>query len=188
VTDLASRPALIVPAAWDAASCAAIRAAMDRGIATAAEIYDGGFVVEAATRRAFDVEVDASTLAAVELRFAALRGRISTYFDVTLTAAEGAGFLRYEAGGFYLRHVDRLEEDQQPFRRRVSIVLFLSGSGATAASGECSGGTLRLYRHGAMPLDVPPAIGTLVAFPADTPHEVLPVTAGVRDVVVDWFY
>jgi predicted 2-oxoglutarate/Fe(II)-dependent dioxygenase YbiX len=27
-----------------------------------------------------------------------------------------------------------------------------------------------------------------VAFPADVPHEVLPVTAGVRDVVVDWFY
>jgi SM-20-related protein len=188
VTDLANRPALIVPAAWDAASCAAIRAAMDRGIATAAEIYDGGFVVDAATRRAFDVEVDAHTLDAVELRLAALRARISTYFDVTLTGAEGAGFLRYEAGGFYRRHVDWIGEDREPFRRRVSIVLFLSGSGATAPSGECSGGALRLYGRGAKPIDVDPAIGTLVAFPADTPHEVLPVTAGVRDVVVDWFY
>jgi len=28
----------------------------------------------------------------------------------------------------------------------------------------------------------------LVAFPSGLPHEVLPVTAGIRDAVVDWFY
>jgi predicted 2-oxoglutarate/Fe(II)-dependent dioxygenase YbiX len=31
-------------------------------------------------------------------------------------------------------------------------------------------------------------MGTLVAFASDVLHEVLPVTAGIRDVVVDWFY
>jgi predicted 2-oxoglutarate/Fe(II)-dependent dioxygenase YbiX len=33
-----------------------------------------------------------------------------------------------------------------------------------------------------------PRAGTLVAFPSDVPHEVLPVTSGLRDAVVDWFF
>jgi predicted 2-oxoglutarate/Fe(II)-dependent dioxygenase YbiX len=45
---------------------------------------------------------------------------------------------------------------------------------------------LRLYTPDAV--DVVPRAGTLVAFPSDTPHEVLPVTGGVRDAIVDWFY
>jgi predicted 2-oxoglutarate/Fe(II)-dependent dioxygenase YbiX len=35
---------------------------------------------------------------------------------------------------------------------------------------------------------VRPTEGTIVAFPAATLHEVLPVDAGTRDVVVDWYY
>jgi predicted 2-oxoglutarate/Fe(II)-dependent dioxygenase YbiX len=189
VSELANSSALIVPLVWDGALCASIRAAMDRGAASAAEIFDAGsYMVDAGTRRAFDVEVDAVTLAAVEVRLASLRAQIEVHFGVTLAAAEGAGFLRYMAGGFYRQHVDWIGADSEPFRRRVSVVLFLSDTAATAASGTCSGGALRLYEQGAAPVDVSPAAGTLVAFPADIPHEVLPVEAGVRDVVVDWFY
>jgi predicted 2-oxoglutarate/Fe(II)-dependent dioxygenase YbiX len=55
------------------------------------------------------------------------------------------------------------------------------------------GGALRLYGLAdpgdpAVPFDIVPAAGTLVAFPSDVLHEVLPVTAGVRDAIVDWFY
>jgi predicted 2-oxoglutarate/Fe(II)-dependent dioxygenase YbiX len=39
-----------------------------------------------------------------------------------------------------------------------------------------------------VPLDVVPVAGTLVAFPSHVLHEVLPVTAGIRDAIVDWFY
>ncbi|TMG81164.1 MAG: 2OG-Fe(II) oxygenase, partial [Betaproteobacteria bacterium] len=56
----------------------------------------------------------------------------------------------------------------------------------TSAGGGCEGGSLRLYTPDA--LDIAPRAGMLVAFPSDIPHEVLPVTAGVRDAVVDWFY
>jgi predicted 2-oxoglutarate/Fe(II)-dependent dioxygenase YbiX len=38
------------------------------------------------------------------------------------------------------------------------------------------------------PVEVQPAAGLLVAFPADALHEVTVVQGGVRDVVVDWFY
>jgi predicted 2-oxoglutarate/Fe(II)-dependent dioxygenase YbiX len=61
------------------------------------------------------------------------------------------------------------------------VVVFL-----TTAGEECEGGSLRLYEPEAV--DVVPRAGMLVAFPSDTPHEVLPVTAGVRDAIVDWFY
>jgi predicted 2-oxoglutarate/Fe(II)-dependent dioxygenase YbiX len=37
-------------------------------------------------------------------------------------------------------------------------------------------------------IDLAPVEGTLIAFPATWLHEVLPVTAGVRDAIVDWFY
>jgi predicted 2-oxoglutarate/Fe(II)-dependent dioxygenase YbiX len=58
----------------------------------------------------------------------------------------------------------------------VAVVLFLSA---------CRGGVLRLLDDN---VDVRPAEGSLVAFSADTLHEVAPVEAGTRDVVVDWFY
>jgi predicted 2-oxoglutarate/Fe(II)-dependent dioxygenase YbiX len=63
----------------------------------------------------------------------------------------------------------------------------------TTAGVDCEGGSLRLYAgsHGPAPsaaLDIAPRAGMLVAFPSDIPHEVLPVTAGVRDAIVDWFY
>jgi predicted 2-oxoglutarate/Fe(II)-dependent dioxygenase YbiX len=63
----------------------------------------------------------------------------------------------------------------------------------TTAGVGCEGGSLRLYggSYGAAAseaLDIPPRAGMLVAFPSDLPHEVLPVTAGIRDAVVDWFY
>jgi len=37
-------------------------------------------------------------------------------------------------------------------------------------------------------VDIAPRAGLFVAFPSETAHEVLPVTAGVRDAIVDWFY
>jgi predicted 2-oxoglutarate/Fe(II)-dependent dioxygenase YbiX len=45
---------------------------------------------------------------------------------------------------------------------------------------------LRLYEPESR--DIVPRAGTLVAFPSDVPHEVLHVTSGLRDAVVDWFF
>jgi predicted 2-oxoglutarate/Fe(II)-dependent dioxygenase YbiX len=56
----------------------------------------------------------------------------------------------------------------------------------TSAGERCEGGVLRIYHPD--PFDIAPKAGTLVAFPSEVPHEVLPVTSGVRDVVVNWFF
>lgn len=149
---------------------------MEQGQASPAEIYVNGYRADQQARRAFDVEVGDTLVEEVQRTIDAIRPEVAQFFGIALTADEGPGFLRYLAGGFYRRHCDVLDE----FPRRVSVVMFLTSVGE-----ECEGGALRIYQPDA--LDIVPKAGTLIAFPADVPHEVLPVTAGVRDVVVDWF-
>jgi predicted 2-oxoglutarate/Fe(II)-dependent dioxygenase YbiX len=165
----------------DAAECRKIRAAMDGARRSAAEIYAEGFRVDETMRRAFDVDVPEAVVEDVQRAIDGARDQVARFFDIALSAAEGPGFLRYTCGGFYRMHLDVVPECDDEFARRISVVVFL-----TTAGEECEGGTLRLYTPD--PVDVVPRAGTLVAFPSDTPHEVLPVTAGVRDAIVDWFY
>jgi predicted 2-oxoglutarate/Fe(II)-dependent dioxygenase YbiX len=166
---------------------------MDRGRASSAEIYRDGFVVDDQVRKTFDVDVEPETIGEVERALAGARADVSRFFGASLTGTEGPGFLRYPAGGFYRAHRDRLENPGDPFPRRVSVVVFLSSATAGHGDGCCEGGALRLYGvadpdDDALPLDIAPVIGTLVAFPSDVLHEVLTVTTGVRDAIVDWFY
>jgi predicted 2-oxoglutarate/Fe(II)-dependent dioxygenase YbiX len=181
------------PSLWDAATCARVRAAMDHGRPEPAEIYRGDYVVDADVRRTLDIEVDAATICEVEQTFERLRGEVSIFFGTALTGAEGPGFLRYLAGGFYRAHQDALEEAAgETHARRISVVLFLTTTGGRDV-GRCEGGALRLCEspgssHARAVLDIVPVAGTFLAFPSCTRHEVLPVTAGIRDVIVDWFF
>ena len=59
------------------------------------------------------------------------------------------------------------------------MVIFLS------APGTFGGGSLVLHADPAVTLA--PAPGTLVAFPSETTHEVLPITHGERLSVVSWY-
>lgn len=167
---------------WTRVECRRLSAAMDHGRASRAEIYAGGYRVDPQVRRAFDIDLDDTTIDAVQHSIEAARSRIAQFFDVVLSANEGPGFLRYTPGDFYRVHCDVAPGwDDEDFPRRISVVVFLSSAGE-----DCEGGHLRLYMPHAV--DISPQAGTLVAFPSDVPHEVLPVTAGVRDAVVDWFY
>jgi predicted 2-oxoglutarate/Fe(II)-dependent dioxygenase YbiX len=183
---------LVRPEFWSDAECVRARSAIDRGHAASAEIYDRGYIVDERVRKTYDVDVESEIVERVEQSLAAVRADVSRFFGTTLTGTEGPGFLRYPPGGFYLAHRDCLEH-ADVFQRQISIVLFLSSVAAGPGDGCCEGGTLRLYGVGgplgeAIPLDIAPAAGTLVAFPSDVLHEVCPVTAGVRDAIVDWFY
>lgn len=159
---------------------------MDRGIPEPAEILASGppsaepALPNPEIRRAVSIEIDPGTLEDVERRLDAQREAIAAFFEVRLDGREGAGFLRYEAGGFYRPHRDRADAAswQGASRRRVALVIFLND--------DFAGGTLRLLDDES--IDVVPRAGTLVAFPATALHEVLPVVSGTRDVVVDWFY
>ncbi len=103
-----------------------------------------------------------------------------------------AGFLRYETGGFYRPHRDWAPDGPWPgaARRRVAVVLFLNGSTAgDGKAGAFDGGALRLIQDdpGQTVVTVEPKAGMLVAFRADTLHEVARVDRGTRDAVVDWY-
>jgi predicted 2-oxoglutarate/Fe(II)-dependent dioxygenase YbiX len=153
---------------------------MDRGHASCAEIYAAGYRVDDTARRAFEVEVDETVIDEVQRALDSIRGQVAQFFGTPLSGEEGPGFVRYPCGGFYRAHCD-VAPGHEEFPRRISVVVFLTTAGV-----EFEGGTLRLY--GRRTREIAPRTGTLVAFPSDVPHEVLPVTAGVRDTIVDWFY
>jgi predicted 2-oxoglutarate/Fe(II)-dependent dioxygenase YbiX len=175
----------------DEATCRRVRKAMDDGASEPAEILGGEIEVAEHERRASHIEVSEHVLGLVEACLDSQRDAIGTFFGRTLRSREGAGLLRYEAGGFYGPHVDRAEVVSWPqaAERAVALVLFLESSRDVDADGGFSGGVLRVYSDGdgATPVDIVPTRGTLVAFLADTPHEVTPVLDGTRDIVVDWF-
>ena len=169
------------PEFWLPSDCARIRAAMDSGAATPAEIVADDYRVDEEARRAFEVEVGDDVISEVQHAIGRIRPAIAEFFGIALHGDEGPGFLRYRIGGFYRRHLDFSPEWDERFPRRISVVVFL-----TSAGEQCEGGSLRVYLPEVR--EVAPRAGTLVAFRSEVPHEVLPVTSGVRDVVVDWFY
>jgi PKHD-type hydroxylase len=154
---------------------------MDRAAAEPAEILAGRIAVDTGVRHAMSVDVDADTVTLIETAIDAERAALASFFDEPPGEREGPGFLRYGPGGFYGPHRDRGSMPSWPgaARRRIAVVIFLND--------QFGGGVLRLYgEEGAS--DIVPREGTLVAFAADTLHEVEPVTEGTRDTVVDWFY
>jgi predicted 2-oxoglutarate/Fe(II)-dependent dioxygenase YbiX len=178
----------VIPEFWDADMCARVRTAMDRGRASCAEIYSDGYCVDEDARRAFEIDVEGEAVDEVQRAIEATTTQVAQFFRMPLSGEEGPGFLRYACGGFYRVHRDVAPGWDDGFPRRISVVVFLTTAGA-----GCEGGALRLYTgsRGAAAsaaLDIPPRAGMLVAFPSHLLHEVLPVTAGIRDAVVDWFY
>ena len=161
-----------------------------------AEVLDSEIVVDDSVRRVSDVEVDPSTLAAVERKLERARAAIEAYHGLPIVGREGPSFLRYGPGGFYRRHCDQAAEAAWPdaVRRQVSVVIFLNSSRSAPEPNEFSGGELVMFPEqlpnvtAGEPIEIVPLEGSLVAFRAATAHEVRPVSAGVRDVIVDWFY
>ena len=183
---------LVIENALDEENCVQIRHAMDVGVPEAAEVLDEQIELQEDVRRTSHIEVDEATLQRLDRTLDAHRARIEQFFSLSLPEREGISLLRYAAGGFFKPHRDHGYVDSWPdaARRRVSLVLFLCTSRELDAQGTFSGGTLRVHaddQHGS-PHDIHPRAGTLVAFLSSTLHEVTPVTAGVRDAVVDWLY
>ena len=104
-------------------------------------------------------------------------GRISLSLSTRLMV-----FLRFSGPKYPAR--------QSPLGKRVSAVIFLSEKSEAPAEGTYGGGALVFHgpwtgpelrvAAGARP-------GSLVAFRAETTHEVTPVTHGVRYTIATWF-
>ena len=172
--------ALRIRGALDGDSCRAVRAAMDGGETETAEVLSGDTAIVDAARRAAHVTADDETLARVSSCLDAQRDTVAAFFDVPVVAREGAGLVRYGAGGFYRPHRDRADTPSWPAasRRCVTLILFLNA--------DFEGGLLRLLPDDDDDVEIVPEEGMLVAFPSETGHEVTTITRGTRDVVVDW--
>ena len=166
--------------------CARLRAAIDASPLTPAEVLSDTYCVDARARRTLEADVAPQIVADVEQALASVRARVSAFFDMRLVAAEGPGFLRYTPGSFYGPHRDVIDPEGDRFPRRISVIVFLSSATDVAGEGACEGGTLRVYGEegldGPPRAEIAPFAGTLVAFPSDVLHEVLPVTgaSGMR--------
>ena len=173
----------------DDATCRRIQAAMDVGVREPTEIIDGDITLAEDVRRASHIEVPPAIFELIDTHLDAQRDAAGAFFGLPLEGREGVNLLRYEAGGFYKPHVDRAYLAAWPpaARRALTVILFLESSRVADPAGGFTGGVLRLFPDGGEPVEIVPRRGMLVAFPADTMHEVSPVIGGHRDTIVDWF-
>lgn len=143
-------------------------------------------------RRVARVEVSDATREEVLAALERLRPLVEERFGRALDGCEEPQFLRYVAGDYFVPHQDGntpLIHDDTRFRQ-VSAVIFVSEQSEDARPGTYGGGTLVLHApytesDERVPLAPPP--GTLVAFPAETTHEVAPVVHGERLSIVAWY-
>ena len=161
----------------------------------AATIYgvaDTASVVET-TRRTSRVVPPPEVVQLVEHRLAASQKEIASHYRIDVEAYEEPQFLRYRTGDFFVAHQDGntgLMQSERERWRKLSVVIFLNQHSETAQNGMYGGGALvfsewRRRPHGKFHFYGEP--GTLVAFPSETTHEVIPVTHGERYSIASWY-
>jgi SM-20-related protein len=174
----------------DDAACGAICAELRAAGGGAASLLSGD--VRTQVRKATRLAVPPAMSARVKALLMQARPMLERHFGLALGDCEAPQFLRYEAGDFFVPHQDGntpLIHDDSRFRR-ISGVIFLSRHSEEPSPETYGGGSLILHGPFSGPgLRVPlaPPPGTLVAFRAETTHEVTPVTHGERFTIVTWF-
>jgi SM-20-related protein len=182
----------------DAAESARIVAEMCEARSAPATVYgraDAGAsgTLDERMRRTTRAHPSPETEAFVRRRLLERRDAFESHFRTGLGELEEPQFLRYEVGGYFVAHQDgntgllRTERES----RRVSLVLFLNTQAETPDTGAhryYSGGSLVFHPRGAgEPLSLAGEAGMLVAFRAETTHEVTPVTGGERFTIASWY-
>lgn len=175
-------------------ACRRLRRRMKTAPSRPGEVHARGRKVRAAGRRVDVLSVPAATQAGIDLRLDRLRPVLERHFGVSLDGHEPVQFLRYRPGHRYGLHTDRTPGTRDPAlrRRKVSVVVFLSGEGR--GPGRCLGGELVFPARrspparGRLPLAVGAEPGLLIAFRPDLEHEVRPVRGGLRFSLATWLY
>ena len=184
----------------DASTCVEIINELAKVPHNPATLYGSqtGGAVDEAMRKTIRLLPPAQTVEHITTKLIQARETIAAHFGLSLTKYEEPQFLRYEVGDFFVAHQDgntglMLSEREQ--FRKISIVIFLNPQSANPqpniSSDSYSGGSLVFteWRPGRNQgqLALAPEPGTLVAFPAETTHEVVPVTSGRRYSIVSWY-
>jgi SM-20-related protein len=188
------------------AECVELRAEMD-----GAPQVEGGVretdrpevdSIDRGGRSALECAVSEETIHSIAGRICRVAPEIAEHFDQGLAEYETAHFVVYGPVDFYRSHRDIYPDVVVPepiARRRVSVVVFLNDGlgakdedeqGPARTTERYGGGALRLCSHEAHDFAsrdawvVPAQRGLLVAFRADTWHEVTTITSGRRYTII----
>ena len=180
----------IIEQFFDALACDAIIAELKSLEGSAATVYGRATsgTIDANMRRTLRVKPSNETVELVMRRLQECRDAIEKYFAVTLNECEEPQFLRYREGDFFVAHQDgntgllRLDTE----RRLISTVIFLSRESKTPEPDAYCGGAL-VFSDLRNRFHMRAEPGTLVAFRAETTHEVTPVTHGERYSIASWY-
>jgi SM-20-related protein len=157
----------------------------------------GDVVVDASKRQVAQSELPIEMRRFVLSRLLSLKPAIEKHFGTALEGVEDPLLLKYRIGDFYKAHRDRSDDPRTAefFRqRRVSVVAFINTQTQDEEADSYCGGALVFYGVVKEPkwedcaFSMTGHAGTLVAFRADTLHEVQPVTAGTRLTIATWYY
>src|SRR5215217_9688994 len=181
----------LLPNFLDAGTCANLRAELAASPTTQAPVYIEGSegLVHDTVRKTTSVHPAGETFTQIHERLLLQKSALEQHFGVSLTDCERPQFLRYQKGDFFVRHQDgntkQLDFDHLRIRR-ISIVVFLNDASVEPKPGCYSGGVLNFYDQ-TTTFGLEGETGLLVAFAAETFHEVLPVTSGERFTIISWF-
>jgi SM-20-related protein len=179
----------------DPETCARIQAEVRQAPGFPARVYlEGSSEPNETVRKTTSVRPAEETISFVEDRLIAQTSAIAEYFSLALNGCERPQFLLYREGDFFVRHQD-VDPDQVEYDhlriRKISIVIFLNDGSPEMVKDTFGGGALAFRQEGgdqeALTYPLIGEAGLLVAFRADTIHEVTPVTHGERLTVVSWF-
>ncbi|HEY5884735.1 MAG TPA: 2OG-Fe(II) oxygenase [Pyrinomonadaceae bacterium] len=167
-------------------------AASPSNAATVYGLGQSGSIAET-TRRTSRVIPPPEIVEAMEDRLAARQQEISAHYSIALEGHEEPQFLRYRTGDFFVAHQDGntgLMQSKTEQWRKISVVIFLNQHSENVKDGTYGGGDLvfsewRRRPHGQFHFHGEP--GTLIAFPSETTHEVIPVTHGERYSIASWY-
>jgi SM-20-related protein len=175
----------------DAEMCARLRTELTEAPTTQAPVYIQGSegLVHETVRKTTSVHPADQTFNEIHALMLQQKQALEQHFGEALHDCERPQFLRYEQGDFFVRHQDgntrQLDFDHLRVRR-ISIVVFLNDYSVEPKDGCFSGGHLTFYDP-TTTYGLEGETGLLVAFTAETFHEVLPVTAGERFTIISWF-
>ena len=176
----------------DARTCARVVAEMRAAPGLPATVYGLGEsgTVDERVRRTTRVAPAPGTEGLLRRLLLERMGAVGEHFRLRLRECDEPQFLRYEVGGFFVAHQDGntglLRSEREA--RKISVVVFLNDRAESPSEGAYCGGPLVFHPRGAdAPLYFSGEAGTLVAFRAETTHEVMPVTHGERFTVACWY-
>lgn len=181
---------------FDAPTCRELIDEMRRCQTVPATVYgmDKASAVNEKVRKVTRLMPSQQTVNFVRKRLLNFRNEVGAHFRITLDNCEDPQFLRYCVGDFFVAHQDGntgLLRDERGQSRKISVVIILNRQSENKESDTYCGGSLVFteWRPGreSGQLGLSGEAGKLIAFRAETTHEVIPVTYGERYSIAGWY-